>query len=196
MNRRQFLILVLALLVLGAAVLALGIVFAVQQRQRRELALLAAPAVVIVTEWVQFRGLDLDRLKSVMAQPVVVDEVPVVDEVVVQEPVLEEPVVEAVTEEVAAELTRIDRAFVIDRDTAFSLRGRPFDPHHDQGGRRGRHVRQQPRRIVERRRGDLAAAQERADPVTVEQPRCRHASVSSRSRQSDDAGMINPRRAN
>jgi TolB-like protein len=35
---------------------------------------------------------------------------------------------DAVTEEVAAELTRIDRAFVIDRDTAFSLRGRPFDP--------------------------------------------------------------------
>jgi UDPglucose 6-dehydrogenase len=28
---------------------------------------------VIVTEWVQFRALDLDRLKREMAQPVVVD---------------------------------------------------------------------------------------------------------------------------
>jgi UDPglucose 6-dehydrogenase len=32
-----------------------------------------ADALVIVTEWVQFRALDLDRLKKVMAQPVVVD---------------------------------------------------------------------------------------------------------------------------
>jgi UDPglucose 6-dehydrogenase len=32
-----------------------------------------ADALVIVTEWVQFRALDLDRLKEVMAQPVVVD---------------------------------------------------------------------------------------------------------------------------
>jgi UDPglucose 6-dehydrogenase len=32
-----------------------------------------ADALVIVTEWVQFRALDLDRIKSVMAQPVVVD---------------------------------------------------------------------------------------------------------------------------
>lgn len=32
-----------------------------------------ADGLVIVTEWVQFRALDLDRLKAVMAQPVVVD---------------------------------------------------------------------------------------------------------------------------
>ena len=32
-----------------------------------------ADALVIVTEWVQFRALDLDRLKNVMTQPVVVD---------------------------------------------------------------------------------------------------------------------------
>src|SRR4030081_2641529 len=32
-----------------------------------------ADAMVVVTEWVQFRALDLDRIKSVMAQPVVVD---------------------------------------------------------------------------------------------------------------------------
>ncbi|WP_409190957.1 UDP-glucose dehydrogenase family protein [Bradyrhizobium sp. RDM4] len=32
-----------------------------------------ADAVVIVTEWVQFRALDLDRLKATMAQPVIVD---------------------------------------------------------------------------------------------------------------------------
>jgi UDPglucose 6-dehydrogenase len=32
-----------------------------------------ADALVIVTEWVQFRALDLDRLKEIMAQPVVVD---------------------------------------------------------------------------------------------------------------------------
>ncbi len=32
-----------------------------------------ADVVVIVTEWVQFRALDLDRLKSVMKQPVMVD---------------------------------------------------------------------------------------------------------------------------
>src|SRR6186713_690234 len=32
-----------------------------------------ADALVIVTEWTQFRGLDLDRLKATMAQPVVVD---------------------------------------------------------------------------------------------------------------------------
>jgi UDPglucose 6-dehydrogenase len=32
-----------------------------------------ADALVIVTEWVQFRALDLDRLKTVMAQSVIVD---------------------------------------------------------------------------------------------------------------------------
>ncbi|MBR0714072.1 UDP-glucose/GDP-mannose dehydrogenase family protein [Bradyrhizobium liaoningense] len=32
-----------------------------------------ADALVIVTEWVQFRALDLDRLKQTMAQPVIVD---------------------------------------------------------------------------------------------------------------------------
>src|SRR5262245_1882340 len=32
-----------------------------------------ADALVIVTEWVQFRALDLDRLKQVMTQPVVID---------------------------------------------------------------------------------------------------------------------------
>jgi UDPglucose 6-dehydrogenase len=32
-----------------------------------------ADALVIVTEWVQFRALDLERLKQEMAQPVVVD---------------------------------------------------------------------------------------------------------------------------
>jgi UDPglucose 6-dehydrogenase len=32
-----------------------------------------ADALVVVTEWVQFRGLDLDRLKATLAQPVVVD---------------------------------------------------------------------------------------------------------------------------
>ncbi|NOJ46585.1 UDP-glucose dehydrogenase family protein [Bradyrhizobium archetypum] len=32
-----------------------------------------ADAMVIVTEWVQFRALDLDRIKGAMAQPVVVD---------------------------------------------------------------------------------------------------------------------------
>ena len=32
-----------------------------------------AHAVVIATEWEQFRALDLQRLKSVMAEPVVVD---------------------------------------------------------------------------------------------------------------------------
>src|SRR4029077_2234934 len=32
-----------------------------------------ADAMVIVTEWVQYRALDLERLKGAMAQPVVVD---------------------------------------------------------------------------------------------------------------------------
>lgn len=32
-----------------------------------------ADALVIVTEWVQFRALDLDRLKQAMAQPIIVD---------------------------------------------------------------------------------------------------------------------------
>jgi UDPglucose 6-dehydrogenase len=32
-----------------------------------------ADAMVIVTEWVQYRALDLDRIKAEMAQPVVVD---------------------------------------------------------------------------------------------------------------------------
>jgi len=32
-----------------------------------------ADALVIVTEWVQYRALDLDRVKSAMARPVVVD---------------------------------------------------------------------------------------------------------------------------
>jgi UDPglucose 6-dehydrogenase len=32
-----------------------------------------ADAVVIATEWEQFRALDLQRLKGVMAQPVIVD---------------------------------------------------------------------------------------------------------------------------
>ena len=32
-----------------------------------------ADALVIVTEWVQFRALDLDRIKNAMAQPIVVD---------------------------------------------------------------------------------------------------------------------------
>jgi UDPglucose 6-dehydrogenase len=32
-----------------------------------------ADALVIVTEWVQFRALDLDRLKGVMKQAIVVD---------------------------------------------------------------------------------------------------------------------------
>jgi UDPglucose 6-dehydrogenase len=32
-----------------------------------------ADALVIVTEWVQYRALDLERVKSAMARPVVVD---------------------------------------------------------------------------------------------------------------------------
>src|SRR5262249_21740992 len=32
-----------------------------------------ADAIVIVTEWEQFRALDLDRLKATMASPVVID---------------------------------------------------------------------------------------------------------------------------
>jgi UDPglucose 6-dehydrogenase len=32
-----------------------------------------AEAVVIATEWEQFRALDLTRLKSVMARPVIID---------------------------------------------------------------------------------------------------------------------------
>jgi UDPglucose 6-dehydrogenase len=32
-----------------------------------------ANALVIVTEWVQFRALDLERLKREMAQPIMVD---------------------------------------------------------------------------------------------------------------------------
>jgi UDPglucose 6-dehydrogenase len=32
-----------------------------------------ADAIVLVTEWVQYRAMDLARLKQVMAQPVVVD---------------------------------------------------------------------------------------------------------------------------
>ena len=32
-----------------------------------------ADALVIVTEWEQFRALDLDRLKDIMAHPVIVD---------------------------------------------------------------------------------------------------------------------------
>jgi UDPglucose 6-dehydrogenase len=32
-----------------------------------------ADALVIVTEWVQFRALDLDRIKREMKQPVVID---------------------------------------------------------------------------------------------------------------------------
>ena len=36
-------------------------------------ALRGADAMVVVTEWVQYRTLDLERLKREMAQPVVVD---------------------------------------------------------------------------------------------------------------------------
>jgi UDPglucose 6-dehydrogenase len=36
-------------------------------------ALAGAHAAVIVTEWDQFRALDLDRIKLTMAQPVMVD---------------------------------------------------------------------------------------------------------------------------
>jgi UDPglucose 6-dehydrogenase len=32
-----------------------------------------ADAMVVVTEWVQYRTLDLERLKKEMAQPVVID---------------------------------------------------------------------------------------------------------------------------
>jgi UDPglucose 6-dehydrogenase len=32
-----------------------------------------ADALVIVTEWVEFRALDLDRLKQTMKQPIIVD---------------------------------------------------------------------------------------------------------------------------
>jgi UDPglucose 6-dehydrogenase len=32
-----------------------------------------ADVMVLVTEWVQYRAMDLDRLKQAMAQPVVVD---------------------------------------------------------------------------------------------------------------------------
>jgi UDPglucose 6-dehydrogenase len=32
-----------------------------------------ADAMVLVTEWVQYRALDLDRIKNAMAQPVVID---------------------------------------------------------------------------------------------------------------------------
>ena len=36
-------------------------------------AVTGADAVVIVTEWDQFRALDLDRIKLLMTQPVLVD---------------------------------------------------------------------------------------------------------------------------
>jgi len=39
-------------------------------------ALQDAEAVVIATEWEQFRALDLARLKSVMARPVIIDHLP------------------------------------------------------------------------------------------------------------------------